>query len=215
MGSSFIYDKIILIPAILIAFSFHEYAHAKVADMLGDKTPRFQGRLTLNPASHIDPLGALMIILCGFGWAKPVQTNPNVYKNYYKDDLKVSIAGPLANLIVGIVGCFLFLLLIKVQYRTGLKSVTVYSVIIDIVRAIFTLNISLFVFNLLPLPGLDGFAVLRDLKPDFFYRISETLNRYQYIIMVVILLAGGRIIQMPVQFIINIIWNIAIAIVGI
>lgn len=214
MGNNFIYEKIILIPAILIAFTFHEYAHARMADKLGDKTPRFQGRLTLNPMSHIDPLGALMIILCGFGWAKPVQTNPHVYKNYYKDDLKVSIAGPIANLVVGIVGCFIWLILLKIQYRTGLNSVPVYAVIVDMFNVIFTLNISLFIFNLLPLPGLDGFAVLRDLKPDVFYKISESLYRYQYIILVVLLVAGGRIISIPVNIICKFVLKVAIAVVG-
>ena len=215
MGNNFIYEKLILIPALLIAFTFHEYAHAKMADKLGDKTPRFQGRLTLNPASHIDPLGALMILLCGFGWAKPVQTNPQVYKNYYKDDLKVSIAGPLANLAVGIVGCFIWVLLVKIQYSTGLYSVPVFSVIVDIFSTIFSLNVSLFIFNLLPIPGLDGFAVLRDLKPDFFYKISESLYRYQYIIIVLILIGGSRIISIPVQIICNFILKIARAVVGI
>lgn len=215
MGNNFIYEKLILIPALLIAFTFHEYAHAKMADKLGDKTPRFQGRLTLNPASHIDPLGALMILLCGFGWAKPVQTNPQVYKNYYKDDLKVSIAGPLANLAVAIVGCFVWVLLVKIQYSTGLYSVPVFSVIVDIFSTIFSLNVSLFIFNLLPIPGLDGFAVLRDLKPDFFYKISESLYRYQYIIIVLILIGGSRIISIPVQFICNFILKIARAVVGI
>ncbi len=215
MGNNFIYEKLILIPALLIAFTFHEYAHAKMADKLGDKTPRFQGRLTLNPASHIDPLGALMILLCGFGWAKPVQTNPQVYKNYYKDDLKVSIAGPLANLAVAIVGCFVWVLLIKIQYSTGLYSVPVFSVIVDIFSTIFSLNVSLFIFNLLPIPGLDGFAVLRDLKPDFFYKISESLYRYQYIIIVLILIGGSRIISIPVQIICNFILKIARAVVGI
>lgn len=215
MGNNFIYEKLILIPALLIAFTFHEYAHAKMADKLGDKTPRFQGRLTLNPASHIDPLGVLMILLCGFGWAKPVQTNPQVYKNYYKDDLKVSIAGPLANLAVAIVGCFVWVLLIKIQYSTGLYSVPVFSVIVDIFSTIFSLNVSLFIFNLLPIPGLDGFAVLRDLKPDFFYKISESLYRYQYIIIVLILIGGSRIISIPVQIICNFILKIARAVVGI
>ena len=107
MGTAEILNKILMIPAILLAFTFHEYAHAITADRLGDKTPRFQGRLTLNPIAHIDPIGFLLILLVGFGWAKPVQTNPSAYKNYYKDDLKVSIAGPIANLILG----FLFAIL--------------------------------------------------------------------------------------------------------
>ena len=99
-----IYEKLIIIPAIIIAFTFHEYAHAKVADKLGDKTPRFQGRLTLNPAKHIDPIGFILVLIMGFGWAKPVETNPSMFKDYYKDDLKVSLAGPMMNLLLSIVG---------------------------------------------------------------------------------------------------------------
>ena len=106
---SFLQNIIFMIPAILIGFTFHEYAHAKVADKLGDKTPRFQGRLNLNPINHLDPLGTLLILFCGIGWAKPVQVNPSAFKNYYKDDLKVSIAGPIANLIVAFIGTILYL----------------------------------------------------------------------------------------------------------
>ena len=98
-----ILNMILMIPGMLIAFTFHEYAHAYVADKLGDKTPRFQGRLTLNPIAHIDPIGFIAVLIFSFGWAKPVQTNPSAYKNYYKDDLKVSLAGPIANFLVAIV----------------------------------------------------------------------------------------------------------------
>lgn len=214
MSGGIIYEKLILIPALILAFTFHEYAHAKMADKLGDKTPRFQGRLTLNPINHIDPIGTLMILLFGFGWAKPVQTNPSAYKNYYKDDLKVSLAGPVANLLLAIVGCIAWLLAIKLQYSTGLHSVTVFSVIVDILRTIFTLNVSLFVFNLIPIPGLDGFAILRDLKPDFFFRISESLYRYQYIIIILLIFGGGRFISVPVNFICRLILKIVGAVIG-
>ncbi len=98
-----ILNMILMIPGMLIAFTFHEYAHAYVADKLGDKTPRFQGRLTLNPIAHIDPIGFIAVLIFSFGWAKPVQTNPSAYKNYHKDDLKVSLAGPIANFLVAIV----------------------------------------------------------------------------------------------------------------
>lgn len=84
----FLLEKILTLPAILLAFTFHEYAHALVADKLGDKTARFQGRLTLNPAKHIDPFGFLCVLLLGIGYARPVQVNPGAFKNYYKDDLK-------------------------------------------------------------------------------------------------------------------------------
>ena len=106
-------DMILIIPAMLVAFTFHEYAHALVADRLGDKTPRFQGRLTLNPLAHIDPFGFIAVLVFGFGWAKPVQTNPSAYKDYRKDDLKVSLAGVTANLIVAIIAAVIYALYIK------------------------------------------------------------------------------------------------------
>ena len=112
----FLLEKILTLPAILLAFTFHEYAHALVADKLGDKTARFQGRLTLNPAKHIDPFGFLCVLLLGIGYARPVQVNPGAFKNYYKDDLKVSLAGPLANFLVAIVAALIFAIYIKFKY---------------------------------------------------------------------------------------------------
>jgi Zn-dependent protease len=178
-----LYDYIILIPAILVAFTFHEYAHAYMADRLGDKTPKFQGRLTLNPLAHIDPIGFIMILLVGFGWAKPVQTNPRSYKNYYKDDLKVSIVGPMANLAVALI----FALLLGVYYRFFLSNIlnsqlfmTVHDIMVGIVR----INVVLFIFNLLPLPGLDGFHVLCDLIPSAMYKVSDYLYRFRVFILI-------------------------------
>ena len=107
-------EIIFTIPAILIAFTVQGYAKAKMADKLGDKTPRFQGRLSLNPIDHIDPMGFLMIIICGFGWTKPLDTNPNAYKRGQKDAIKVTVAGPLANLLVGFVGSFIFIFFIYI-----------------------------------------------------------------------------------------------------
>lgn len=210
MNSS-IYEKLIIIPAIIIAFTFHEYAHAKMADKLGDKTPRFQGRLTLNPAKHIDPIGFLLVLIMGFGWAKPVETNPNMYKDYYKDDLKVSLAGPLMNLLLAIVGCFIWVLLIKIQYTS---LVNIPQIITDIFRVTFSLNVSLFIFNLLPIPGLDGFWILRDLKPDFFYKYSDKIYRYQQFVIIAVIILGGRILSVPVASLSRMILRIVTTIIG-
>lgn len=192
--------KLLTIPAILIGFTFHEYAHALVADRLGDKTPKFQGRLTLNPFAHIDIIGFLMILLVGFGWAKPVQTNPNAYKNYYKDDLKVSIAGPFANIIVAFVfailtGLFLKIMLIKSNYNN------LQWIILNILKLTVQINLMLFFFNLIPLPGLDGFHILRDLFPKFFYNISDYLYKYQMVIILIFIItpAAHYIVGMPTQ----------------
>lgn len=182
---SWLLDKILILPAILIGLTVHEFAHAYAADRLGDKTPKFQGRLSLNPFIHLDPIGFLMIILVGFGWAKPVQTNPGAYRNFYKDDLKVSLAGPLSNLLVA----FLAAVATGVLLRTGILDMTVAenmsSVIISMLSAVISINCMLFVFNLIPLPGMDGFHVLRDLFPSVFDRVSDTLYRYQFLILMV------------------------------
>ncbi|NFL91369.1 site-2 protease family protein, partial [Clostridium botulinum] len=194
-------DKILniflTIPAILIAFTFHEYAHAKVADMLGDNTPKFEGRLTLNPIAHIDPMGFLMILLFRFGWTKPVRTNPSAYKNYYKDDLKVSIAGICANLVVAIVFSILFGIFVRFAFNVLPESY--YSVISLMISNIIAINISFAVFNLLPIPGLDGFKILEDLMPKKFNNIGEQLYKYQMLILLGIIFFGGFIISVPVN----------------
>jgi len=182
---NYILEKILILPAILIGLTFHEFAHAFVADRLGDKTPKFQGRLTLNPFVHLDILGFIMILLIGFGWAKPVETNPSAYKNLYKDDLKVSLAGPLANLILAFLGA----LLIGIFSKTGVLAISSTTnlswILSSMLVAIISINCMLFVFNLIPLPGLDGFHILRDLFPSTFYKISDYIYRYQMIILLV------------------------------
>lgn len=184
MDSQVILQKILLIPAILIAFTFHEFAHAITADMLGDKTPRFQGRITLNPISHIDPMGFILILLVGFGWAKPVQTNPSAYKNYYKDDLKVSLAGPMANMILGFVFAIVAILFYKFSPMQGALN----EIILQILILTGSINCMLFFLNLVPVPGFDGFHIIRDLFPKFFYNISDSVTRYQFLLFMVLIL---------------------------
>jgi Zn-dependent protease len=204
-----ILETLLLIPGILVGLTFHEYAHAYVADKLGDKTPRFQGRLTFNPLVHIDPIGFLMILIVGFGWAKPVQVNPSAFKKYYKDDLKVSLAGPMANLIVALVSALLLSILFKfIGTSNGYTSIQwIISMILGLSVSI---NCTLFVLNLIPIPGFDGFHILRDLFPKFFYNFAEQVYRYQLVIMIVFLatplariLIGG-----PSSFISGLIYKI-------
>ena len=164
---------ILKIPAILIAFTAQGYAKALVADKLGDKTPRFQGRLTLNPSAHIDLIGFLMILIAGFGWTKPLNTNPSAYKRGYKDAIKVSVAAPLANLLVGFLGTILYVFTYK--FLSNILSDTIYFILINMIWLIATVNVSLFVFNLLPIPGLAGFEIFRDLWPKTFYKVSDKI----------------------------------------
>jgi Zn-dependent protease len=193
---------LLLIPGILAGLTFHEFAHAYVADKLGDKTPRFQGRLTLNPFVHIDPIGFLMFLVFRFGWAKPVQINPSAFKNYYKDDLKVSLAGPVANLVVAFLSALLLAIFEKLMSVSNANHMVI-NVILIMLSLSVTVNCSLFVLNLIPIPGFDGFHILRDLFPKFFYSIADSIYRYQFIIMILFLASplAGYIIGIPSRYI--------------
>jgi Zn-dependent protease len=163
-----ILNIIVMIPGMLIAFTFHEYAHAYVADRLGDKTPRFQGRLTLNPIAH---------------------------KNYYKDDLKVSLAGPIANFMVAVVTALIWGFYRK--FLGGLVPEVLNIVLQSMIYMTLVINVNIGLFNLIPIPGLDGFSLLRDLSPNTFHRFEEQFYQYQMIIMLALIFVGGRIIQIP------------------
>jgi Zn-dependent protease len=159
---------LIRIPVVLVALSFHELAHGLAAYWLGDKTAKSEGRITLNPIKHIDPIGLLMIIFVGFGWAKPVMVNPHNFKDVKKDMALVSLAGPITNFILAFVGCFVFVALFR--FMPGfIMSYIPYMVGIVFIQ----INIVLGVFNLLPIPPLDGSKFFGYLLPDRYY--------YQYI----------------------------------
>lgn len=202
-----ILNMILMIPGMLIAFTFHEYAHAYVADRLGDKTPRFQGRLTLNPIAHIDPIGFIAVLIFSFGWAKPVQTNPSAYKNYHKDDLKVSLAGPITNFLIAIITALILGFYVRFAY--GVLPSSLYGVLFSMIRFTLVININIGLFNLIPIPGLDGFSLLRDLSPNTFYKFEEKFYQYQMIIMVGFIFIGGRIIAIPAGIILK--WLLGLA----
>ena len=146
-------DLIAGIPGLIIAMVIHEYAHARVAVALGDRTPLLMGRLTLNPAAHIDPIGLIMLFLVRFGWAKPVIIDPRNFKKPRRDDILVSLAGPFANLVTA----FLALVaLLVIKSTMGHLSVGVYQVF----QLIIIYNINFAIFNMIPLPPLDGSHVL-------------------------------------------------------
>lgn len=174
---------IYLIFAVLVGFTFHEYAHAVAADRLGDKTPKLQGRLTINPFVHIDIVGFICILLFRFGWAKPVQTNPNAYKNKRRDDFIVSIAGPLANFLVAIVAAAVIWIIITFRFNGKLVQV-----IYDMALVTMSLNCMLMVLNLLPLPGFDGAHILADIFPFLAHTIYNKVHRYGTIIFLLLAL---------------------------
>lgn len=158
---NFLLNLVLTLPAVLIAITFHEYAHAWAADKLGDDTPRRQGRLTLNPLAHLDPIGSVLLVFAGFGWGKPVQVNPRNYNrnmSMTKADALVSFAGPAMNFILAIIFMIIYYSIVKFAPNFGFE--TIGQVILALISIIISINIGLGVFNLIPLPPLDGSKIL-------------------------------------------------------
>jgi Zn-dependent protease len=163
---------IIALPSVLLALSFHEYAHAKVADKLGDHTARYLGRLTINPAKHFDPFGAICLWICGFGWAKPVPVRMMNFKRPKRDMAFTAIAGPVTNLLLAFIGTFIFVVVTRiVPLQFSEKNFADWMCYILYYTIFFfcTLNISLAIFNLIPLPPFDGSRILTAFLPDKYY----------------------------------------------
>lgn len=164
----------------------HEYAHALIATKLGDQTPRLAGRLTLNPMAHISPMGAIMIFLFGFGYAKPVSVNPRNFKDSKKGMALTAIAGPISNLIMG----FVFIVLAVVYANVFYAETILYNAIFSFLLFAGTINVNLAVFNLLPIPPLDGSRILQLLIPAKYYYKFLEYERY-IVILVFVLIATG------------------------
>lgn len=197
------YWLILRIPVFLISLSLHEFAHAKVADMLGDKTPRFAGRLTLNPRAHIDPFGFIAFFLAGFGWARPVPVNPYNFKGKYRQGfLLVGIAGPLSNILLA--GIFALLI-----HGLAMQPMVLYSlgntaqVVVHFLLLMVYSNISLAVFNLLPLPPLDGSRVLAGIVPERMARKLDELEVSGITTVVLLVLFYTGIIRGPMMAIVT------------
>ena len=177
----FLIRAIVSLPGIIIAMVVHEWAHARVAYALGDYTPKIDGRLTLNPAAHVDLFGLLMWFLVHFGWAKPVRINANNFANPRRDDILVSLAGPMSNLLTAFLTLIVLIVLVKlgIQMSDGTASVLQFIMII---------NINFAIFNMLPIPPLDGSHILRNLLPyELAYRFIQ-LERYSFIILIIFLM---------------------------
>lgn len=157
-----------VIITIVVAFTIHEFAHAYVAYKFGDPTAKNQGRLTLNPIVHLDPMGTLLLVLAGFGWAKPVPVNRFFFKDPRLAGVLVSIAGPLSNLLLAIIGFF-------AAYTMGAMGVGGEQVYVFLDQFVYW-NVLLFTFNLLPFPPLDGYRVIEDLVPN---RVRPKLTQYE------------------------------------
>lgn len=172
--------------ALILAFSLHEWAHAYVAYRFGDPTAKNQGRLTLNPAKHIEPVGLIMIFLLGFGWARPVPVNRFYFRHPRLAGILVSLAGPLSNLVLA----FLFMaawFFLKTMGWIEWFSETNYTMAYQLFNMIIYLNVVLFIFNLLPFPPLDGYRVIEDVVPP---GVRAKLTQYEnYGVVIFLILA--------------------------
>lgn len=184
------------IPPVLIAITVHEYAHGLVAYYYGDPTAKLAGRLTLNPLAHLDPIGTIMLLILRIGWAKPVPVNYNYLKDPKNDMIKVSLAGPLANIILAII----FSLLLKGNNLVFQKIVFSHYFSFRLTQGWFTflhtaifINIALALFNLLPVPPLDGHHIVLGLLPEHLARQYNKINQTYGMIIILFLLVTGSI----------------------
>lgn len=153
-----------VIIALILAFTIHEFAHAYLADRFGDPTPRSMGRVSLNPRVHIDWLGTLLIFLIGFGWAKPVIINPLRFKHRRLMTIAVSVAGPISNLVLAFLGMLVLYMADVFQWFPDMSIGSARALALFLYLLI-SLNMMLFIFNLLPLPPLDGYRILFEMLP--------------------------------------------------
>lgn len=186
------------IPGVLIAITFHEFAHGFVAYKLGDNTAKNEGRLSLNPLDHLDPIGSLMLLFAGFGWGKPVQINP---RNFNRDmpmkkaEAIVAAAGPIMNFILAILFTIINLSIIK--FLNGFYNLQIGMITVGIIENCVIVNLGLGIFNLIPLPPLDGSKILSNFLPYKAREWFESREQIFYIIFVAIWVTGlaGTIIS--------------------
>ncbi len=203
-----IVDKLLLLPAIVIGLSFHEFAHGITSHWLGDPTPKAQGRLTLNPLKHFDAFGFLALLFAGFGWGIPVEIDPRYYKHPRRDELLVSLAGVTMNFIIAVAFCFILKGIFLLDVDFGSSGVEAY--ILDIIVNVILINIVLMVFNLLPIPPLDGFGVITEifnLKTKSWYR---PVYENGFAILMVLMIVGlvDKIISPPIFAIYNLLLKV-------
>ncbi len=201
MGNFFIGDILHILPALLIALTVHEYSHGRMAYHLGDPTAKASGRLTLNPIDHMDPIGLLVLAMFGFGWAKPVPVNPvNFHRSIdmRKGMLLVSLAGPASNLLMAFV--FMGVSVVYVQFFQAINAFNVNVIMMythPVLHYIILINIFLAIFNLFPVPPLDGSRIIRAILPRKYERYFNYMDQYGFIVLLLLVFTGivGTIVR--------------------
>lgn len=201
---------------LIIAFTIHEFAHAWTADSFGDSTPRINGRLTLNPLAHLDPIGSLMLLFVGFGWARPVPVNPYTLRQHSRSAMMwVALAGPLSNFVLAVLASIPFQLnwfTLNDLYTsyTAPQSAILPTPVIFLFDFI-TINLVLGLFNLIPIPPLDGDKIAEFFIPDDWKRTMDRIRPYGPLILVALFMVGpslgldflGWMIRKPLGFLVN------------
>lgn len=200
-----IMQELMMLPAIIIGLSFHEYAHARVAYKLGDPTPKMQGRVSINPMAHIDWIGFAALIFVGFGWGRPVEINPSNFRNRRKGELMVALAGVVMNLIIAVLFAVVAKILLMVAGYSFL-SAGFGSILWTMIQNVIWINLVLMIFNLIPCPPLDGFSVVTELfnikHTELYWKI------YQYGNWILIALIVFRITDMILDPCLNFLYGL-------
>ena len=187
---------IIISVALIFSLCFHEFSHAYIAYILGDDTAANQGRLTLNPMSHLDPIGSIMLLVVGFGYAKPVPVNPNKFSNPRTDMMKVAIAGPVSNLFLTLIACISMRII-------GVQNLTDYQSLGLVLYVFATINMTLAIFNLIPVHPLDGGQIfggyLQKINPNLEYKLRYEGPKYLLFIILFGYVTGFSIIGLIIS----------------
>ena len=202
------YQMGLRIPALLIAITVHEYAHALIAYAYGDPTAKLQGRLSLNPLKHLDPLGTLMLLIAGIGWARPVPINPHRFRDRRSGLLAVSLAGPVSNFATALITLILLMLLMRLRIPYWLFG---------LLEMIAVINIVLGVFNLIPIPPLDGSKVLTAVAPSTVLGFYRRIEAYGPFLLLLLIITGafGKLIWPLTEAIYGLMFKMIVLIPGI
>lgn len=193
--------KLMILPGIIVGLSFHEFAHGIVSYAFGDPTPKLQGRLTVNPAAHMDPFGFICLLIAGFGWGIPVEIDPRYYKNRRTAELCVSLAGVAMNLLLAVI--FAFLLKGLLVWQPVFMAGEMGQIVLEILIGVVSINVVLMIFNLLPVPPLDGFNILTEIfnlrKYGWYYQVYD--KGFLILLMLIIFNVTDLVLLPAVNFV--------------